>query len=464
MKNIFCFLSFLGISLSGVFGQNSFDPDSVVEVELHVGDPSGSHSEWWDMIVTGGPPSGPGTITHRCEDFGVPSRDTFTSFRVGHSYDVTVHWIGTHADYEASVLDPDCELEYRGQSWCGADLPDYDYIAEIDVLTDGIYVDIDDPDDLLGSSNGNTTNEADGKTASFQFYTVELELETDVACDGNLVAIDVVVDSAIVDDIASVQLSAKTPSGGTDFTGLNPHGMGLTFSQIDQEDITRWKVDLVRWYSTVANHSNDTSDYHIYATVNFVDGQAVDVGPYTLTANVSDESEMVCIDGYANTTNHFSGSETVTFDSVFNSQTGQYEAFISNHSGFYRDVQAEDGGWYGNDPNSQFYGMIQFEEVYHVIQLEDPDHPQIGTLWQKNHVLQGLGSKEPHAGPDAWFAETVLAGRFATEIQLVIEAGESALQQIPGMRCDIEREAKAYAGSSYRYSYDATYVVDGCPQ
>ncbi|NBB78450.1 MAG: hypothetical protein GVY36_03265, partial [Verrucomicrobia bacterium] len=167
MMNTFKAFSIL-ISVSAVVHlgyTNTFDPDDVVNATFTVGDQSGSHSERWTMIISGGPTD----IRHQSEDYGVPGTDSYNFFRLGKSYSVTVDHAGTHSQYKASANDPDCEIEYRGSTWCNSPSPDYDYVARVQPQSVGFIIQDENTPALLGTSSGNETNEAAGKTARFGF-------------------------------------------------------------------------------------------------------------------------------------------------------------------------------------------------------------------------------------------------------------------------------------------------------
>ena len=69
------------------------DPDDVVEVELKIGDYSGSKSEQWEMKVTGD--ELPNPIKEQNHVFGTVITRTHNLFRKGNSYEINVNHIGT---------------------------------------------------------------------------------------------------------------------------------------------------------------------------------------------------------------------------------------------------------------------------------------------------------------------------------------------------------------------------------
>lgn len=158
-----------------VVGQNTFDPDDVVELEFKIGDNSGSHSERWRMTVTGGPQP----LKPQSPDYGEVGTTTSRQFRKGNSYTVTVDHQGTHPDYTTSTQDETRQAKYNEQSWYNSPSPDYDYQAQVFINTEGVGYWIEDDQgegerNLLGFSNGSETNEASGKQAMVHLVKVKL--------------------------------------------------------------------------------------------------------------------------------------------------------------------------------------------------------------------------------------------------------------------------------------------------
>jgi hypothetical protein len=111
----------------GSDGGEAPDPEDLVDVQLTIGDESGSHSEHWMLKV--------GDISFKAPGYGELDSRCFTFLR-GKSYVITVIHLGT---------DPDHMEEY-GE-------PDPDYTALVEPLDDCWL--IDDPNSLLGEEYNN---------------------------------------------------------------------------------------------------------------------------------------------------------------------------------------------------------------------------------------------------------------------------------------------------------------------
>jgi hypothetical protein len=136
------------ISACCAFGQNTFDPDDVVNLKFTIGDGSGSHSERWLMNVAGGPK----TFHAQSPDYGQIGTSSSTWFRKGNTYSITVDHQGTSPEYK------------------GKPFPDFDYTAKVETLSSVGYLIVDEAQPaLLGTSNAGETNEASGKTAYIAF-------------------------------------------------------------------------------------------------------------------------------------------------------------------------------------------------------------------------------------------------------------------------------------------------------
>ena len=86
-------------------------------IKLTIGDPSGSHSERYNLHV--------GTISHQAPDFGVVGSGTY-KFGPGR-YTIIVRWVATNLA-----------------------TPDYDYEADVTKVSGNATVTVEDPDDILG--------------------------------------------------------------------------------------------------------------------------------------------------------------------------------------------------------------------------------------------------------------------------------------------------------------------------
>ncbi len=166
MKLKITVLSVSFIAACIALGQNTFAPEDVIDLEFTIGDSSASHSERWLMNIAGGPT----TLRAQSPDYGKMGTANFNQFRKGKAYSITVEHQGTHPQYIASTQDSSRETLFNGSSWYGSDAPDYDYKALVEVSTSVGYLVKDEAQPpLLGTSNGNETNEASDKTAYIAF-------------------------------------------------------------------------------------------------------------------------------------------------------------------------------------------------------------------------------------------------------------------------------------------------------
>jgi len=110
-------------------------PGEMVELNLTVGDPSGSESERYDLVV--------GNVVHQAPEFGVVSTGLYR-FRRGQSYPI--------------------QVVHRGSN---LDAPDYDYTASISGIggSSAGFV-IDDPTGILGRHDESDFFYAKGKKAT----------------------------------------------------------------------------------------------------------------------------------------------------------------------------------------------------------------------------------------------------------------------------------------------------------
>lgn len=168
-------------------GSNPNDPsdggvappqDGTVDVELVVGDPSGSHSERYDLQIR--ELTGSHRLTHQAPEFGVVETDVYR-FRKG-----TV--------YEAEII-------HRGTKLRS---PDYDYEAGIRTAGETDKIAVDDPEDILRLDGSSTFFFADGKTAKFYIP------------DGNLVARQVNGNDVSEDDEVTAGVFLFEQAGSSD--------------------------------------------------------------------------------------------------------------------------------------------------------------------------------------------------------------------------------------------------------
>ena len=97
------------------------ESDIYAMVQLTIGDPSGSHSERYNLNV--------GSIEHQSPDFGVVGSGIY-KFEPGR-YPITVRWVATNIE---------------------SGIPDYDYTAAVNKVSEkDVVVKIEDPSDLLGN-------------------------------------------------------------------------------------------------------------------------------------------------------------------------------------------------------------------------------------------------------------------------------------------------------------------------
>ena len=117
------------------------DPSELVELRLSVGDPSGSESERYNLVV--------GNVVHQAPNFGEVSTGLY-KFRRGRDYPIQIVHRGT---------DP---------NFTGTPRPDYDYFAAIDSPAGSLQqaiVTIEDPSGILGEHNESQSFYAAGKQA-----------------------------------------------------------------------------------------------------------------------------------------------------------------------------------------------------------------------------------------------------------------------------------------------------------
>jgi|GEM_PF-6191989 len=123
-----------------------------VELSLSVGDDSGSHSERWNMKV--------GSLTHCAPTFGEVQTTTYSKFKLGLSYPISIQWVATNGS--------------------GSGYPDYDYYANIVAVTkpENSTAYISDPQGIMGSHGESTYNYAEGKTAHLHLVGIRAQKES----------------------------------------------------------------------------------------------------------------------------------------------------------------------------------------------------------------------------------------------------------------------------------------------
>ena len=274
---------------------------------------------------------------------------------------------------------------------------------------------------------------------------VEIVLASEEACDGERVDVDVVVVPSDAESyLSGVTFFATKPDGGTDFD--NPAGQGITLSQ--RGDVTEWQIDNVRWYSTQSDHCNETADYKIWAQCT-IGGEVCEAVAVTFTA---DTTFGVCLDGAAELVDPWSGDIEITVEQLTN---GQWAATITQGT-FRRDVQAI--SWWSVPENSQFYEMVRDEELFHEGQFEGTTSQILSDLWDAQRVISEATASQPFVADTEDAARQ--AARNAFNAALLAEEMRSG-NEYDARRCDVEREAKAAAGASYRVALPCTYP--GCP-
>jgi hypothetical protein len=287
------------------------------------------------------------------------------------------------------------------------------------------------------------------KSKEVKIVKVEINPASSIACDGEAVNVDLVVTPANAkDNLNNVQFTATKPGGGVGFD--NPSGQGITLSQ--RGDITQWRIDNTRWYSTQADHCNATSGYEIKATYKADNTQCEATPPVDFTA---DTTFGTCLDGEANVTQAFSGVPVYT--TVFNDQTKLWETTVAQGT-FVRNVQATN--WCLAPANSQYRNMVCNEEQYHEQQqMENPGHSRWGTAFLAANIMNTVQANQP-------YTHTVQAQSLALAQQAFIAAQAAEEQRSwnylnrQDVICDDEREAKNAVNASHRCTLPCTYP--GC--
>lgn len=274
---------------------------------------------------------------------------------------------------------------------------------------------------------------------------VEIDLAHPQSCDGGQVNVDLLVTPESAKEyLSNVQFTATKPDGGTTFD--NPDGQGITISQ-RSSDITEWRIDNVRWYSTQSDHCNVISDYHIAATYS-IDGSQCHIAPVTITADAT-FGTTGCIYGDAWATKHWSGDIEIN---TVEMTPGVWEATISQGT-FVRDVDAVSiTAVLGN---SQYYDMVNIEEQTHVGQYEGTSSVLLNDLWDAQKVMNNATAVQPFVADSEEEAEQAARTRFEDSKRLELISSGIQLDQ---RRCELEIEAKTAAGSSHRVAMPCAYA------
>jgi hypothetical protein len=130
-------------------------PEELVEIELTVGDPSGSQSERYNLIV--------GPIAHQARQFGIVESRVY-KFRRGRTYPVQIVHTGTDPVF----------LGRHGFS-------NYDWTASIRPVDPNTCMHIDDPNNILRTYIDwpNDTFIAQGQTADMYLFRCDLDTDSD---------------------------------------------------------------------------------------------------------------------------------------------------------------------------------------------------------------------------------------------------------------------------------------------
>jgi len=285
----------------------------------------------------------------------------------------------------------------------------------------------------------------------------DISLSSSNTCDGAEVDVDLVVTVSIKNHLTGVQFTATEPVGVTNYG--SPSGQGLTFSQ-RSADITEWKIDNARWYSTQQDHCNDDADWELEATYEIA-------GSHNCSTNYDPTSAVVftasasagpgnCLDGGAQPTNLWSGAPTYT--TTENPPVWETTVAVGT---FVRDVQAT--SWWNvvGGPASQYYDMVKDEEQFHEGQFEGTTSNILDDLWDPQLIMNAVNANEPYVG--ATQAASLLAAQNAFNAARVNEQTRSAAYLVypHPRRCAVEAEAKTAAGSSHRAAMPCTYPA--CP-
>ncbi|MCK4794957.1 MAG: hypothetical protein KAV87_65110, partial [Desulfobacteraceae bacterium] len=210
------------------------------------------------------------------------------------------------------------------------------------------------------------------------------------------------------------------------------------------------------WYSTQANHCNDQSSYTISATAQVRASPVNSSNDPVLTADAGGG----CVNGSAWPTQFFSGNPT--YNVTQNPVTLQWEATVAVGT-FIRNVQASHNNV--TNANSQYWHQVENEEVFHVGQFEGTTSAIVADLWDPALVMAEVDANEPYVAPTRAGALALAQAAFATAVNNEMNRSNTITFAYPpgpgGRRCDIEREAKAAAGSSHHTTMACSYPA--CP-
>jgi len=275
----------------------------------------------------------------------------------------------------------------------------------------------------------------------------QVNLLSTPACDGEVAEVDLIFTPAGVEDhITDVEWDCTEPTGVTNYG--SPSGEDLSFSQ--RGDITEWQIDNARWYSTdSAAHCNENADWEITATYEIGGSLSCSTDYDTTAAPVvfTASATEACLQAETTLDRAFSGDPTYT--TTYNATTDLWETTVTQGT-FIRDLQAS-VDMMDVPPNSQFYEMIQDEEEYHETQqMENPTHAIYGSLWDAETIIEDVKDNEPYTDADeAVSLEKAMDAFVAIQDAWNIIWGYY-VTMVLDVRCDLETEAKAAAGSSHR--------------
>lgn len=280
---------------------------------------------------------------------------------------------------------------------------------------------------------------------------IDMQFANQSVCDGEEIAVTLnVLPNNVSNSLANGSFTCQKPGGGSQFDNPSSQGSKMVSAATD---MTKWKIDNARWYSTQADHCNVTSDYEVVGTID-VKGVAINVKKGSFTADAAFGS---CLDGVARTTGFWSGSPTYT--TVLNQTTAQYETRVTVGP-WVRSVTAQ---WTHSAPtNSQYNTMIRDEEEFHADkQMKDANHVRWGTAFIAANVMNPVQQAQPYIA--ATQTQSLLLAEQAFDASRTAEEFRSAqyLNQ-QNIMCDDEREAKASVKASHRAAMACAYK-NQCP-
>jgi len=279
---------------------------------------------------------------------------------------------------------------------------------------------------------------------------VKVKCAKQIACDGESLDVDLEVSpESVKSSLSDGSFTCKKPDGGTNFE--NPSGQGSQIASAGGSDYTKWKVDNVRWYSTQNDHCNETSLYEVVGTVK-VKGAKIQVTKASFTAStvVGGALNQGCFFGRAKFEMVFDGEPAIVTQKVDDTH---WETTVS--AGTFKrscDSTAEVSG----SPNSQFYAMISGEENAHVAQMENPTHAIYGKVFLATKIITEVTSKNPFRSFSEENSKKYANEAWDKAVKNEIDRSNAYLTQ---RNCDIEKEAKQQAGSSFCFTVWCTY---GC--